>query len=726
MRQDVGDNFGRYRLLRPLSTDAVSSTWFATVTSPGTVASQDGEHFTIRILRPVAAGDERALDMARSALSAAQRAGAVDHPAIVRPHDLGILDGHPFVVTPFLRAVPLGDLLTHGGTITESAALSMFAQVAGGLDAAHRAGIVHAALSPRTIWVGPSSGEGAAYVAYVTGFGGAAALHDHLASQPRGPVLDDILYVAPEQVRGNRATAASDQYALACALWHTLAGRPPFQREDRAKLLGAHLLTAPPGLGDAGTAVSSAAVDAVRRGMAKHPDDRYPSCGELVHDALPSSSSSSSSAEQTRRATRPLGSGRRGARHERLRPVTATVSSAVRRRRWAPLTTAAIVVGLAGVLLWSLVRPMPAATSETAVTPSEPASAVGTGRVADPADAPVVDDAVAWSSSVLPRAVRTIAVAGGAAVASGVDGLAAVELDDGSTRWSADLPVEEVTFVGTVVVSAENSLQAVSLATGELQWRREGSMAPTRSLHAGDGVAVGLGDSAMASGVVAVGAGDGATIWRAPTPTPTQRSARMVAATAGAVTYVLDGVTLIATTVPDDAAVTSAQPDSAVAPTRWRETVDDPWPLLAADADAAVIATTAGQVCLYDADDGRLRWCEDVPGVDVEQPRLLLAGDAVVTTTSEVVAVLDGQSGAPVWSQAPGSPSNRVAAGEAAVAVSDGGGIVRLLDTTTGALIREVGDLGDVTALTVAGGDVYVGAADGTLTRIRLDVTAAP
>jgi serine/threonine-protein kinase len=291
MRSRSGEDgtlFGRYRLLGVIATDAVSTTYYATSDSGARQSRASGaDQFAVRVTRRVDPNDEHAVDMARMFLSEAQKAGVVDHPTIVRPHDLGIIDGRPYIATPFVRAVPLRDLLVHGGTINQAAALAMFAQLAGALDAAHRAGIVHGALSPQTIWIGPSAGEGTPYIAYLTGFGTARLLRDRMGATPRGEPLDDVLYVSPEQLRGEAATGASDQYALGCAVYHTMAGRPPYERETRSRLYGAHLLAPPPRLIEEDPRTAPATSDAVQRAMAKDPASRFPSCGVMIHEALP-------------------------------------------------------------------------------------------------------------------------------------------------------------------------------------------------------------------------------------------------------------------------------------------------------------------------------------------------------------------------------------------------------------------------------------------------------
>jgi serine/threonine-protein kinase len=114
----------------------------------------------------------------------------------------------------------------------------------------------------------------------LNGFG-LHALLAHRARTDRNRIdVMDVSYVAPEQIGGARIDGRADQYALACALYHCVAGRPPFVRDTPAALFGAHLFNqarVPPGR-DGEHALGSA----VATGMAKGPNDRHPSCTALM------------------------------------------------------------------------------------------------------------------------------------------------------------------------------------------------------------------------------------------------------------------------------------------------------------------------------------------------------------------------------------------------------------------------------------------------------------
>jgi outer membrane protein assembly factor BamB len=706
MEHGVGRSFARYRLLRQLAADAVSTTWFATVDTGTAGAPGDAtDHFAVRIAERVNVDDQHAVDVAQSFLSRAQQAGAIDHPAIVRPHDLGIADGHPFVVTTFVRAVPLGELLAHGGTITESAALAMFAQLAGALDAAHRNSVVHGALSPRTVWVGPGAGEGVAYVAYLTGFGTSVLLRDHLAREPRGELLEDILYVAPEQLRGEAVTGHSDQYSLACALWHTLTGQPPFQREHRSKLYGAHLFAPPPALVDIDPALSQETSAALERGMAKRPEERHATCGDLVHEALPPGDD-----RRPVRAVRQLTAGL----------DRAGVSPRLR-RSWMSVGAAAAAVVVVGLALWVMLRPAstPTDTADLGDADAEVAAQIDPEPITEATTAAAVSTSVMWASEpVLSGPVTRLQVRRGMAVASGDAGLAAVDIAGGQVRWAAEVDTEDVAVTRTVVAYADGALTALDLVTGDELWSRADAV-PTASLHASDEMVVGVGETDQSPEVLGVDPADGDELWHLHTDSDDPAASLMVTATHHHVTYALQGDEVLA--IRHGAADRTAMGRFQVNGTAWRVDIDDPWPVLVTGDEGVTAASTTGAVCRFRESDGQQQWCATVPGVDVEQPRILDTGERVFVTTSEVVAAFDAVSGGQLWSESPGSPSNRVAAGRSAVAVADGGGAVRVVDPRSGDTLHEERDLGDVTSLEVSDGAVFVGVADGSLARISVD-----
>lgn len=686
MSPGAGRSFGAYRLLRVLATDAVTTTYYATL--DGGHGAGSGAHVTVRIAGRFDRADEHAVELVRRFQAQVQRAGAVDHPAIVRPTDVGVIDGHPYVVTPFVRAVPLGEMLAHDGAINETAALAIFAQIAGGLDAAHRAGVVHGSLSPRTIWIGPSSGQDAAYVGYVVGFGSGLLLRERMARDTRGAPVEDILYVAPEQLRGEAPTRASDQYALACAVFHTLAGRPPFEKESSAKLYGAHLLAPAPSLASADPAIAEATSAALRRAMSKRSSERFPSCGVLINAALPA---------------------RSGGRL--LRPVTAVresspARSASRSRAAWPLVLAGIGLVLVGLVLWLLLRPGP--RTSAAVTRALAASST----TPTPSDTPTTAEAVParWSTAAGGVRVDGLHVEGRTVAVAGADGtVTGLRAAGGRRSWRASLPGLRATVTGDGVVAVAGALGLTVLDAGSGDVRWIAGSGPTSGLLVAGGAVVGVADGARV--VRAVDIDDGSERWRI---VAGAGDGPLVAAVDGATVYVLHGRRLSAFDV--SAPVVDAAGRRVVGAPRWQVGVEAAWPLLVPMTQGVVMATRDGRACARAANDGDVDWCSAVPGAAARQPALAAVRGGVVAVTADAVVALERGMGGPLWSVSPGGSSTLVAVSGRIVAVGQPDGVTAL-DAETGDQLLAASGLGRVTSVAAHGGWMVVGTQSGAVRR---------
>jgi outer membrane protein assembly factor BamB len=701
----AGRAFGPYRLLRSIATDAISTTYFATTDDSGPPSRTGTAQFAVRVAARFDVGNEHAAELVQQFLADAQKAGAVDHPSIVRPRDLGVIDGHPYVATPFIRAVPLGDMLAHGGSINDSAALAIFAQLAGGLDTAHRADVVHGALSPRTIWVGPSSGKGVAYIGYLMGFGSSLLLRERLAHEASGEPIDDLLYVAPEQLRGEPVTRASDQYALACALYHTLVGAPPFERDTRSKLYGAHLMATPPALADIDPSAAASTSAALQRAMSKQPADRFATCGILINAALPARDADT-------RAAVPVAAAPEGGDEDAGPPGRGTP--------W-PLVLAGLGIVLVGLVLWLLLSE----GDESSATADPPQDAAAVAAVAESASdatptsatsAPPVDPS-RWSTEVSDAAVVELQAFDGMVLAIDGDGVAThLRPAAGRVQWRVETGGTQQVVAGDgVVVHGGDELTVLDRRTGEVRWRRR--QAPTRSLHVTDGAVVGAARTATDTEVLAVGVGEGAERWQVHSP-PEVVDAQLTVEVGMDLTYSLQGGRLAAM---DPATSGEAAGRQQITGPAWEVEVADSWPVLAATRDGVVLATRDGEVCQYGARDGVVDWCATVPGTRAERPHLFATSRGVVAATSRAVIAVDHEVGAPSWSLSPGSPDNVVTVSRAAVVVADGDGGIVALDPVEGTELFSVADLGEVTALAAHERWLVVGTADGRVRRIDID-----
>ena len=115
-------------------------------------------------------------------------------------------------------------------------------QIASALDAAHARGLVHRDVKPGNILLDEGGN------AYLSDFGLIKRSQVDTGLTETGQFMGSIEYCAPEQIRGEEVDGRADVYSLACVLYESIAGRPPFQRDTEVATLYAHLEQDPPRL----------------------------------------------------------------------------------------------------------------------------------------------------------------------------------------------------------------------------------------------------------------------------------------------------------------------------------------------------------------------------------------------------------------------------------------------------------------------------------------------
>jgi hypothetical protein len=160
--------------------------------------------------------------------------------------------------------------------------LRLGAQVASALDAAHERGLVHRDVKPANILV--ETGANGEDHAYLADFGLTKQLASQTGITGSGQFLGTIDYMAPEQIEGRKVDARADVYALGCVLYECLAGAPPYRKESDAAVLWAHMREDPPALTAARPDLPPAADAVFAKALAKDPDERYQTSGELVRE----------------------------------------------------------------------------------------------------------------------------------------------------------------------------------------------------------------------------------------------------------------------------------------------------------------------------------------------------------------------------------------------------------------------------------------------------------
>jgi predicted ATPase len=205
-------------------------------------------------------------------------AASVDHPHIVPVYAAGECDGVVYIAMRLVEGTDLRSLIASHGPLDPARAADIVAYVASALDAAHARGFVHRDVKPANVLIAErASGEHV----YLTDFGLSKRTGSVSALTASGHWVGTVDYVAPEQIRGDPVGKEADVYGLGCVLYEALTGEVPFPRENDLATLWAHASSAPPSASEAGPDVPSGLSTVAQRAMAKQPEDRYATAGEL-------------------------------------------------------------------------------------------------------------------------------------------------------------------------------------------------------------------------------------------------------------------------------------------------------------------------------------------------------------------------------------------------------------------------------------------------------------
>ena len=268
----MAESFGPYVLRERLGRGGMGEVFRADDVQRGRVVA-------LKVLPPALADDPGAV--ARFEREA-RLAANLDTPHAVPIHDFGAIDGRLFIAMRLVEGGDLGGLLA-AGRIDPVRGLSICEQVAAALDDAHRAGLVHRDVKPANVLLQPRRAAGGRDFAYLADFGIARAFDSLTHLTASGSIVGTPAYMAPERFSGERdEDPRSDVYSLACVLFQVLTGRLPFDAPTLPKAMHAHLVVGPPRVTDVDPRLPAGLDPVLARGLAKDPDRRYATAGELV------------------------------------------------------------------------------------------------------------------------------------------------------------------------------------------------------------------------------------------------------------------------------------------------------------------------------------------------------------------------------------------------------------------------------------------------------------
>lgn len=284
MAVDVGDRIGSYKLVSLLGEGGMGRVFAAEHAIIGRRAA-------IKVLRSAASADERLIERLFDEARAAHR---VPHPGIVEVYDCGVAPFiGPFLIMELLEGESLAQSLRAQRNPEQPWSATILAQIAGALDATHRAGLVHRDLKPANVFL---TGDGRVKLLDF----GIAQLHEgalradqaqqdtaganaeRTQAKRQGGVFGTPHFMSPEQIRGEAASPAMDVYALGVLAFVLLVGRLPFYHPESREVLRLQREETPPSPRRYRPSLPEALDGVLFRALAKQASERFTSCGSLV------------------------------------------------------------------------------------------------------------------------------------------------------------------------------------------------------------------------------------------------------------------------------------------------------------------------------------------------------------------------------------------------------------------------------------------------------------
>ncbi|WP_324193570.1 serine/threonine-protein kinase [Nocardia otitidiscaviarum] len=265
-----GQTFAGYRIERLLGVGGMGEVYLAQDRDlPRPVA--------LKLLGAAVADDP---EVRERFLREADTAARLSHPNIVAVYARGRDEHRLWMAMQYVEGTDVAAVLREG-PLRPDHAVRIIGETAKALDHAHRAGVLHRDVKPANILLawGPHQ------QVYLADFGIAKAL-DHTGGLTRtGEMYASFQYAAPEQFEFGPVDHRADVYALGCTLFHMLTGELPYPGASTAQVINGHLNMPVPRPSLRHPAVPTAFDDVVAHALAKDPDRRYGSCGELADAA---------------------------------------------------------------------------------------------------------------------------------------------------------------------------------------------------------------------------------------------------------------------------------------------------------------------------------------------------------------------------------------------------------------------------------------------------------
>ena len=268
---EAGTSVAGYRVLRMIGRGGMGVVYEAVQTSLD-------RRVALKVLRPELADDPEFVDRFRRE---GRLQASIEHPHVLDVYEVGESDHGLFLSMRLVSGQTLLDLLRDGELGAERT-LKLLDQVTDALDAAHEAELIHRDVKPQNVLVDEDDH------AYLADFGlTRGGTETTIATS--GPMLGSVAYVAPEIVRGEEPTPASDRYSFAATIFHCLTGDVVYPLGSDAAILYAHATEPPPSATQRRPELPDALDSVFGSALAKQPEERPRTARSItgaVRDAL--------------------------------------------------------------------------------------------------------------------------------------------------------------------------------------------------------------------------------------------------------------------------------------------------------------------------------------------------------------------------------------------------------------------------------------------------------
>jgi serine/threonine protein kinase len=269
-RIEVGKEVGGYSVTRRIGEGGMGAVYLA--------ENQEGERFALKVLLTAQGENE---EFKRRFERESRYASSLNHPNIVRVHEFGESNGQAYMIMEYVEGSDLASEIA-AGRLSPERTIAILERVANALDAVHETGLYHRDVKPANILVADDEETGELRPR-LTDFGlSKQPSQDSSPLTSAGFFVGTCQYVAPEQILAKSLDHRVDVYSLGCLLFECLAGEPPFKRPREEQVLYAHIQDPPPKLTELRPELPVEIDDVIAKALAKDPEERYPSCGELV------------------------------------------------------------------------------------------------------------------------------------------------------------------------------------------------------------------------------------------------------------------------------------------------------------------------------------------------------------------------------------------------------------------------------------------------------------